>query len=268
MFDTQLNLILFLTFIINLVGSLAYSVRIAGVRTGRIAVSFSLFNILVLISRTANAFQSPLLAKRVEENLVAGATTGGLADFRYLLLSASLGTVVGALLTPTFQRLFTRAIGSFNVHRSLPRLLLRCFSTGGMISIRDALSIPAAKNVAQLPASARNSFPIVLINTVATSIWAVGVFASIYAGYLAPNLRATSTNLSGVINGFATILLFLVVDPQLSSITDDVVHQNTPESQLRQVVIWLLLSRLIGTLLAQVLLLPAAALIAFIAHAL
>jgi len=64
--DAQLAVLFGLTFVINLIGSLAYSVRIAGVRTGRIALSFSLFNILVLVSRTANTFQAPLLAKRVE----------------------------------------------------------------------------------------------------------------------------------------------------------------------------------------------------------
>src|SRR5204863_2221176 len=67
--DIQLAVICALTFIIHLIGTLAYSVRIAGVRTRRIAVSFALFNVLVLLSRTSNSFQGPFLAKRVEENL-------------------------------------------------------------------------------------------------------------------------------------------------------------------------------------------------------
>ena len=53
--DWQLVIICLLTFVIHLVGTLAYSVRIAGVRTKRIAVSFALFNILVLVSRTSNS---------------------------------------------------------------------------------------------------------------------------------------------------------------------------------------------------------------------
>ena len=44
--DRQLAVICALTFVIHLIGTLAYAVRIAGVRTGRIAVSFALFNIL------------------------------------------------------------------------------------------------------------------------------------------------------------------------------------------------------------------------------
>src|SRR2546423_1751975 len=96
--DMQLALIWGLTFVIHLIGTLAYSVRIAGVRTGRIAVSFALFNILVLVSRTANGFQAPLLAKRVETHL---GSPNLLSDFRWLLLSASVATVIGAILVPT-----------------------------------------------------------------------------------------------------------------------------------------------------------------------
>src|SRR5881392_3713586 len=108
--DTQLVIICLLTFIIHLVGTLAYAVRIAGIRTRRIAVSFALFNILVLVSRTSNSFQGPFLAKRIEDNLRLGVRHGLLADFRWLLLSAALATVAGAFLIPTFQRLFSRAV--------------------------------------------------------------------------------------------------------------------------------------------------------------
>ncbi len=48
--DTQIIIVLGLNFIISLIGTLAYSVRLVGVRTGKIAVSFALFNVLMLIS--------------------------------------------------------------------------------------------------------------------------------------------------------------------------------------------------------------------------
>src|ERR1017187_7580140 len=101
--DLQLVSLCALTFIIHLIGTLAYAVRIAGVRTRRIAISFALFNILVLVSRTSNSFQGPFLAKRIEENIGQGVTQGLLADFRWLLLSATLATLLGAFLIPTFQ---------------------------------------------------------------------------------------------------------------------------------------------------------------------
>jgi hypothetical protein len=64
--DIQLLIICALMFVVHVVATLAYAVRIAGVRTRRIAVSFALFGIIALVSRTANSFQGPFLAKRVE----------------------------------------------------------------------------------------------------------------------------------------------------------------------------------------------------------
>ncbi|MEP6622191.1 MAG: lipid II flippase Amj family protein [bacterium] len=264
--DTQLAVLFALTFLINLIGSLAYSVRIAGVRTGRIALSFSLFNILVLVSRTANTFQAPLLAKRVEHQL--GTThLGSVADFRWLLAAASLATIVGALLTPTFQRLFTTAVASFARHRSVPQLMLRALSPVGLAHFRDALALPTAANVvAGRRIRATAAVGIMATNTLATAVWTVGVFAALYAGYLAPEFRSTASNLSGVINGGATILLFAVVDPFLAMLTDDVVGGRSTEPAFRRAVVGMLGSRFVGTVLAQLLLVPAAHLVATLAR--
>lgn len=79
--DIQLLAICVLTFVIHVIATLAYAVRIAGVRTRRIAVSFALFGIIALVSRTANSFQGPLLAKRVEEGLAHHIKRNMLGDF-------------------------------------------------------------------------------------------------------------------------------------------------------------------------------------------
>lgn len=264
--DGQLFLIFGLTFVIHLIGTLAYSVRIAGTRTGRIAVSFALFNILVLVSRTSNSFQAPLLAKRVEENLLVGSLSGAAGDFRWLLLAAALATLTGAVLIPTFQRLFSRAVASFSVRRSVPYLLLHGFSKAGLSHLKDSIRIPARENLSQL--GARDGVPmrVVVLNTLAVSLWTVGVFSALYAGYLNPELRVTATTLSGVVNGLATIMLFVVVDPYLSVVTDDVVEGKASESALRRTVVWLVGSRLAGTVLAQALLIPAAVVIVRVAQ--
>jgi hypothetical protein len=263
--DAQLLLICILTFVIHLIGTLAYAVRIAGVRTRRIAVSFALFNILVLVSRTSNSFQGPFLAKRIEENL-ASAVTEGLTDFRWLLLSATLATIVGAFLIPTFQRVFSQAVLHFQTHRSVPRLLLHGFLKGGMAQMRDAVSVPASAHIAQARMGPGISYGVIALNTVAVALWTVGVFASLYAGYLNPDLRVTASTLSSVVNGAATIMLFVFVDPHMSVMTDDVVEGRTPEAQFRRAIVWLVGSRLAGTLLAQAALVPAAMLIVLVAQ--
>ncbi len=267
--DKQLLFICFLTFVIHIIGTLAYSVRIAGVRTRRIAVSFALFSILVLVSRTSNSFLSPLLAKRVESNLPGLDVAGSLlSDFRWLLLSASIATVVGAILIPTFQRVFCRAVLHFQVHRSVPKLILHGFFKGGLSYLKDAASVPAAANVTWLHKGHGVSLRISLLNAGAVALWTVGVFAALYAGVLDPAVRVTSSTLSSIINGGATVAMAIFIDPHMSGMTDDVVEGRVSESQFRKAVVWLVGSRLVGTLLAQALLVPSAMLIVYVARAL
>ncbi len=266
--DVQLAVIFALTFLIHLIGTLAYAARIAGTRTGRLAVSFALFNILILISRTSNSFQSPLLAKRIEENLHAGMTAAAESDFRWLLLAASLATIAGALLIPTFQRLFGKAVTAFSVYRSVPRLLLHAFSKSGITHLRDSRRIPAKENISNFTAAKIIPIKILIFNIIAMAIWTVGVFAPLYAGYLNPDLRLTASNLSAVVNGVATILMFIFIDPYLSVLTDDVVEGKMSDSAFRAVIVWLVGSRLAGTILAQIILFPATMLIVKVAEVL
>jgi hypothetical protein len=68
-----------------------------------------------------------------------------------------------------------------------------------------------------------------------------------------------------VVNGIATIAMFGFVDPYLSFLTDDVAGGRLDEPYFRRSIVWLTGGRLVGTVLAQPLLVPAAAWIAFVA---
>lgn len=259
--DGQLTVICALTFAIQLIGALAYAARIAGVRTGRIAMSFALFNVLVLLSRLSNGFLGPFLASRIEDALAAGTGAGLLGDFRLVLLSATAATIVGMLLIPTVQRWFCSAIGEFQQHRSISRLLLHAFARGGMGYLRQTTTPPRIAHLKDLAKPRGVSLRVIFLNVLAQALLTVGVIASLYAGYLYPQYRVTASQLSAVVNGVATLMLFILIDPQLSVMTDDVVAGEVNEPVFRRTVVWLSISRVAGTVLAQLLFLPAALLV-------
>lgn len=264
--DRQLLIICLLTFGINLIGTLAYAARIAGVRTRRIAMSFALFNILVLVSRTSNSFLGPFLAKRIETRIGDGGGDALYADFQLVLGSATLAVALGIVLVPTGQRLFARAIGYFQEHRSTTRMILRSASPAGLRTVRDSIRPPSPALLRELVKDRGVGWGVLLANCLAQALITVGVVASLYAGYLNPEFRVTASQLSAVINGFATILLFALIDPQLSVMTDDAVEGRVSEALFRRTIIWISLSRLVGTMLAQAFLLPAAQAVAWIAN--
>jgi hypothetical protein len=263
--DLQLIGLCGLTFVIHFIGSMAYAARIAGVRTRRIAISFALFNVLVLVSRTSNTFQGPFLAKRIEAGLARGAQPHLLADFRWLLFSATIATLIGALTVPTFQRLFSRAVWHFQTHRSMPKLLIQTFAGQGLSYARSALTMPTASHLKSIRPGRELSLSVFAMNVGAQALVTVAVFASLYAGSLNPAYRVTASTLSAVINGFATILLFMFIDPYLSVMTDDVVESRTSEATFRRAVVGLAGTRVVGTLVAQVIFVPAAMLLALVA---
>jgi hypothetical protein len=264
--DAQLVIICLLTALINLIGTLAYGARIAGVRTRRIAMSFALFNVLVLVSRTSNSFLGPFLAKRIETRIAGDGGEALFADFQLVLASASLAVFLGILLVPTSQRLFSRAIAYFQEHRSTARLILRTATPTGLKAVRDALHPPSLTHLRSLARPRGVGWGVLLANCLAQALLTVGVVASLYAGYLNPEFRVTASQLSAVVNGFATILLFALIDPQLSVMTDDAVEGRVSEALFRRTIVWISLSRLAGTLLAQALFLPAAQLVALVAN--
>jgi Amj-like protein len=265
--DVQLAVICGLTFGIQLIGALAYSARIAGVRTGRIAMSFALFNVLVLLSRLSNGFLGPFLANRIEDALAHG--TGGhlLGDFRLVLASATAATIVGTMMVPTVQRWFSAAIGQFQEHRSIARLLLHAFARGGIGYLRQTATPPKVAHLKDLARPRGVSLRVIIFNVVAQGLLVVGVVASLYAGYLYPEYRVTASQLSAVVNGLATLMLFILIDPQLSVMTDDVISGQVSEPVFRRTIVWLSVSRVAGTVLAQALFLPAAWLVVAAARA-
>lgn len=262
----QIIIVLVLTFIIYIISTLAYSVRVVGVRTGRIAISFAVFNVFALISRTANSIQAPLMAKTIENNIKAGNVEGLLYIFRWILFSATLATIAGAMLMPTFIRVFGKAVDSFSIHRSIPRLLLHGFSKSGIEQFKKSVKLPKKDNFSHLKSIKRIPKKVVLLNTIAFSITTVGILASLYAGSLYPDLRTTCSTLSSVINGLATVLMFIFIDPFISMMTDDVIRGEVTEIDFDRCIIFIVCGLIAGTVIAQFLLVPAARIIGFIAR--
>ena len=167
---------------------------------------------------------------------------------------------------PTFQRLFARYVDSFARHRSVLRVLLRAFSPIAVVHLRESLQFPRWRNITQVYRGAHIPWGVVFWNMVAMAIWTVGVFSALYAAYLRPDLRVTSSELSAIINGVATILMFMFIDPYLSMLTDEVAEGKVTEPYFRRSIVWLTGSRVVGTIAAQLLLIPAALSIVAIAE--
>lgn len=262
----RIIIVLILTLIIYIISALAYSVRVVAVKTGRIAISFALFNVFALISRTANSIQSPLLGKTIDISNASGTSGQMLLIFRYILLSSTIGTIIGAILMPTFIKVFQKLVESFNVYRSVPKLLLHGFSKAGIEQFKMRITKPKKENLSHLKNFKNMPKKVLLFNIIACSITTVGNLSSLYACCLNPGLEVTCSYLSAVINGIAVILMYTIIDPYVSMLTDDVIRGEYSELQFSRCIIFIVSGLIIGTVLAQFLLVPAAEIIGFVAR--
>lgn len=181
-------------------------------------------------------------------------------------MSTTLATVVGALLMPTFIKVFGRAVEAFSIYRSIPKLLFHGFSKSGIRQFKESVTRPKKENFKYIRQYKKIPKKLVLLNTIAFSISTVGILASLYAGCLNPELRTTCSTLSSVINSIATILMFIFIDPFISMLTDDVIAGNCSELHFNRCITFIVGGLIVGTLLAQILLKPAAEIIATIAR--
>ncbi len=109
--------------IIHMIETLAYSVRLAGLKTRKLVVALSLFNIIVIVSRTANMVQAPLTGKLGDAVQSKEDLPVLLHQLQTILLAASIGTIAGALLIPSFVSIFSRMISHLEVAGSVPQMM-------------------------------------------------------------------------------------------------------------------------------------------------
>jgi Alternate to MurJ len=258
-----------ITFIVQGVTIGAYSARLAGVQTKRIATSISLFNLLVTTGRLANLFMGFFVGPLSDE---AGNAVGRLQEhptvaaawqqtftlqLRWIVLAGTVGMVAFAMLLPMFTYLFRRGVHSFEARGSVPHSLARLASPR---VLREVVRSERLPTVAEVRTFDWRALPrrLLIFNTIVMCVYSVGVQASFLASVLDVNVARTAITLSGIVNGIGTIAFTLFVDPTSAMITDQAIHGKRSVQEVRSMVFYLTLTAIIGSLLSQAILYPAA----------
>lgn len=271
--STQLILAMVLNGVVQAIQIGAYAARLAGVVSTRIATSISLFNLFVTASRLASLFLTPMLGALTDRAAKISIADPDIASavvhtftlqVRLIVAAGTLGTACGAILLPTFLMLFLRGISAFERTGSVPAALMRLADPRVMLAILKSLRMPAFSTLRRF--SLEGIPPrLFIFNILVTAIYSIGVVAAFVASVIDVNHRATAIGLSGLINGIATISFTLIVDPTSAYITDQAVRGERPIEQVKAMVAFLSVTAIIGTIVGQVLLVPAAHIIAYAA---
>jgi hypothetical protein len=252
----------FLTFIIHIIDTFAYSVRLNSVKSGLFALSATFFNLFYLISLIAHTLQAPLLGGLMDSSL--SQSIDPLPGIRQVIWVASAGTFLGIILTPTFLKNFYRAVNNLERTGSVSSVVIDALKFRSLRRFLENITLPAKEMVNHLP---YHKIPadLIILNVLVTGVYTIGVMAAYYAALLVvAQHRLAASASAGIINTAANIIFMLFIDPKSSIITDQALRGQRPYEDVKALVVMLMSAKLIGTLLGQLLLIPVANVIAAI----
>lgn len=253
-----LIIVCFFTALIHFTETIASSMRLTGVRTKQLALSLSFINASLLISRMSNMMQAPLLGGMVDTAILNNNVDFLWLNFRLIIFAAFIGNLIGAVLVPFSVAVFTKGIKKFDQIGSVPGLIAYGLRPKGLLSIIRLFRLPTLNSLKGISLKGLPT-TFLWLNLFMVSIYAIGVLCSLMAGALVPTFRITATQLSGIVNGIATILFTLMVDPIAAHITDQAVKGQRKEADVRSIVFYIVMGRVFGTLiLSQLLFFPGA----------
>jgi hypothetical protein len=237
----------------SVVDTLAYGVRTAGVLTRKLAISLSLFNILVILSRLSNMFSAPILGN-FPDKVYQGLYT--VPDVRAALTIDLLfvigGVIIGAMLMPTQIQLFKRGIQVLEEVGTLPKTILY-----GLRHLREfprQFRAPKLRYLKEFSDVRVLPYQFLVYNIFVTCFYSIGVMSTVLAASVDHSVAGTAILLSGIVNGIATMTLFIIVDPPAAVVVENCISGTRPVSHVKTMNVSLTTTRLLGCLLALLLL--------------
>jgi Alternate to MurJ len=240
-------------FVMSVMDTFAYGVRTAGALAKRLAMGLALFNSIVVVSRFANMLQAAVLGTMpdlVNKGLFSADDV--LVALRYCIGFMIVGVLFGAMLMPTFIRLMRRGLQVLEQRGSAPAAglyaLTRLHHFPQYVTFPPVGKLRAYTRLGAIPAN------FLVFNIFVTAFYSIGVMSTILAASWDHDLAGSTIMLSGIVNGIASVLLFLVVDPPASIVIDQAMAGKRPESDVKTLNFYLVATRLVGVSLSLLLL--------------
>jgi len=248
--------VVMIAIMVSTLASTAVVSRISAVMTKRVATAISIYNFFSLITRLAQQIYAPIVGSIVDISIKNSEFSLLQNRLRLIILGSTVGIFLGFILMPTFINIYCKAIKGMEKYGSLPKLFLNLLiKPSHWFSVVRTAAMPSLLGV-KLSHIRDIPKPFLIFNVLVISIHTVGVMAATYASALMPEFARTATLLSSIVNGVATILIGIVVDPACAVITDQAVSGKRPLGHVKTMALFLIAGMFLGTLLSQVIFIP------------
>jgi hypothetical protein len=210
----------------------SYMARMAGVTIGKRVSGYVFQNAIYVFTRFFYLSLMPVLGLCVD---IGVSSQAYLVTVHVSLLLATVTSVLALVFRYRILGRFERVLSQLD-KGSLYRAIVRSIKSNA-----DARTDPQFKtDPSAWRLGARRDWGLVILSSLVFTAYAIGVFSAFYFALLFPDYRTAISQMSGLINGAATVLLTFVIEPRLSARIDS--HSEEVEGTLSS----LLWGRLLG----------------------
>lgn len=260
-FVWQLVVAMVLNGVVQAISIAAYAARLAGARSKRVGTAMSLYNLFVTTSRFASMIYTPMLGA-LSDGAVHGVVLSVLLlQLRSIVFSGAIGAVAGTIAIPTFVMLYLRGIRSFERNGNVVKAALHALRPTTMYAVVRDLRFGDFQSTFRFSLGGVPK-DVIVSNTMVSAVYGIGIVSAAYASVLDPGAARTALLSSGLITGCAVIAYNVVVDPASALMTDQAARGERSIDDVKSLVTALSLTTIVGFLLSQVLLVPAAMIVA------
>lgn len=236
---------------------MAYSVKSAGVAVKKIALSYSLYNVFDLLSKTALTVLNPLFASLLEKSIQKQNSD----LFHFCIVIYMLTWIISSALSlfylPVFHDFFKKYVGTYEKNPSVLTLVQGLLKqTNIRVFVRIYKHVSFKNIVRKLIKEKILPSKVYWMNTLAYALNSISLPACLLAAYTLPEYRVTSLTLAPLISGWATLILFLYVDPFIALESEKTSQGVIGLKSFRSTLTQLAYTKVVGAILGIFLVVP------------
>lgn len=210
----------------------SYFARLAGFKVGKRVSGYVLQNAMYVFTRFFYLALMPVLGLCIDVGI---SQTSYLIAVHVSLIAATCVSLMVLAKRSTITRWFESVL-SVTDGGSLQRAVWRAITSPRQFAVAELEN--SRSGAWQL--SRGMDWQLVLLSSLVFMAYSMGVFGAFFFALLIPEYRASISQLSGLLNGAATVLLTFVIEPKLSARIDE----ESPE--VERTLAALLWGRLLG----------------------
>ena len=252
--NTYIYLIYIFSFLISFINISNISAQLIAIENRKYPTTLSVYNIFNIISQFSATLMMPIFAIYLENRININPSSL-IMPFRLNLFFSGIGGIFGAIFIPTIGKFMQNFVEK--MYKNMTFIFLFKYNSYHKIKLYLIFKNPfyVIRSLKKINFKEQPKL-ILLINFIIYLIITSSLTSCTYASFLNPNYRSTSFALLGVINGLASIIFLLFLEPYNATLIDKYYNEKITKIEFNNFYKLTIIFRILGIFSSQFLFIP------------